>query len=361
MRNEINVDVAVIGAGVTGLLITKNLVRLGYKVALIEKEDRIAPGPSSRNQGWLHRGTYHAAMIPNPGEAQRVSRNCSYGYSEIIKFAPEAIEDAKTKTYALIRNNKSIPNIIERWRELKIPHKRISKKFFKRDAPEINTGAISDIYEVKDVSINTRLFYDKLAQIGKELGARIFLQTSFSFVEPNCGLLTKRNGERSLLKADKYVIAVGYSAPTLYRQLTGSDLDLRLWRSHLLILPRLTKHNMFYLDSNEATVMNHKKISIVSQQQDATEIRSVIMQPNMKKAQIVFEALKRLVTNGQRYAENYLTISCIKPEILTKAPPSMKYSVDISVLKPIPGHIFAFPGKMTEAPFISKKIIKELL
>lgn len=78
MRKSISVDVAIVGAGVAGLMLTKKLSDLGFKVALIEKSSCVADGPSTRNEGWLHRGTYHAASIQDRSSAVQVARRCIY-------------------------------------------------------------------------------------------------------------------------------------------------------------------------------------------------------------------------------------------------------------------------------------------
>jgi L-2-hydroxyglutarate oxidase LhgO len=56
-------DVVVVGAGAAGLMTAQKLSQLGMSVALIEQKPTVASGPSTRNEGWLHRGTYHAASI----------------------------------------------------------------------------------------------------------------------------------------------------------------------------------------------------------------------------------------------------------------------------------------------------------
>ena len=52
----LDVDVAVIGAGVTGCAIARELSRWDLSVLLLEKEDDVAVGASSRNDGMIHPG-----------------------------------------------------------------------------------------------------------------------------------------------------------------------------------------------------------------------------------------------------------------------------------------------------------------
>lgn len=359
MGQTIQGDVAIIGAGITGLWATKELAKRGYKVILIEKEDRIAPGPSSRNQGWLHRGTYHAAMIPNFLEAKNVSHNCAEGYSKILQYAPETIEERASKTYALIRNEDIISEVVSRWKGLGIPHKSISKSHTIKILPEIKTKNIVRAFEVSDLSINTKMLYGKLLKTSRDLGAKLLLKTKFSFASPNMGRLLSQDGRISSLKVDKFIVCAGYNSPKLFEEITQKPLKMLFWQSHLLIFPRLTKNNVFYLDSDEATIMNHGKISVVSRQQDAVQILKINHRVNSKRAQSVFNAVERLVRNAANYKNDYLATSCIKPELVDRSNASLKYSVDLKILKATSNHIFAFPGKMTEAPHLVKKILED--
>jgi L-2-hydroxyglutarate oxidase LhgO len=54
------VDVLVVGAGVVGLAVAKSLAEGGYDVAVIEAEDAIGTGISSRNSEVIHAGIYYS-------------------------------------------------------------------------------------------------------------------------------------------------------------------------------------------------------------------------------------------------------------------------------------------------------------
>jgi L-2-hydroxyglutarate oxidase LhgO len=63
MANSIETDVVIGGRGVTGLFLSQMLSDKGVRVALVEKSAKLATGPSTSNEGWLHSGAYHAAAI----------------------------------------------------------------------------------------------------------------------------------------------------------------------------------------------------------------------------------------------------------------------------------------------------------
>jgi L-2-hydroxyglutarate oxidase LhgO len=55
------VECVVIGAGVVGLALARHLARAGHEVVLLEAEDRIGTGISSRNSEVIHAGIYYPA------------------------------------------------------------------------------------------------------------------------------------------------------------------------------------------------------------------------------------------------------------------------------------------------------------
>ena len=55
------VDCVVIGAGVVGLALARHLARFGREVVVLESEDRIGTGISSRNSEVIHAGIYYPA------------------------------------------------------------------------------------------------------------------------------------------------------------------------------------------------------------------------------------------------------------------------------------------------------------
>jgi (S)-2-hydroxyglutarate dehydrogenase len=77
-------DVAVVGAGLVGLATAKALLeaRPGLKLAVLDKESRIAAHQSGHNSGVLHSGLYYA-----PGSLK--ARFCREGRAELIRFADE--------------------------------------------------------------------------------------------------------------------------------------------------------------------------------------------------------------------------------------------------------------------------------
>jgi glycine/D-amino acid oxidase-like deaminating enzyme len=68
-----------VGVLPAGLWTAKELIDQGLTVDVVEKSEHLASGATTRNEGWLHAGTYHAAAIIS--DASRKPLCCvSYRY-----------------------------------------------------------------------------------------------------------------------------------------------------------------------------------------------------------------------------------------------------------------------------------------
>ncbi len=78
------VDVAVVGAGIVGLATARHLVKTspGLRIAILDKEPRIADHQTGHNSGVLHTGIYYA-----PGS--RKALLCRAGKAQLEEFARE--------------------------------------------------------------------------------------------------------------------------------------------------------------------------------------------------------------------------------------------------------------------------------
>lgn len=77
-------DILIAGAGIVGLATALQLQRRrpGLRIALIEKEEKVATHQSSRNSGVIHSGIYY-----KPGSLR--ATNCKRGYDLLLQFCRE--------------------------------------------------------------------------------------------------------------------------------------------------------------------------------------------------------------------------------------------------------------------------------
>ncbi len=356
MNKEIKTDISVVGAGVTGLMLTKKLTDLGYKVALVEQQGIVGNGPSTKNEGWLHRGTYHATSIQDEAQAMQVANRCIYGHEQIRSFAPEAIEDLDRATYAVVSNDETAQKATDRWEKAGILYRPVPLGKFVQANPEVNITKITDAFQVGDLSINTRILYQKLLTQSEKGGAKIFLKSKFIPEDGEKATLDQGNGDKINLHSDLFIVTAGYGIKDTFRQVTGQDLPVRYWKSHLLVFPRLTKSNIFSINPGEAALFNHGSKSVVGQHEDAVTVSNPNLDIIPDRAVCVFDATQRLIPSANQHEKAYMAIACIKPDVVQSV--EQARTLDISVFSPVENYIFALPGKMTEAPFVADQIVQ---
>ena len=82
MQPKTGFDIVVIGGGIVGLASAHKLVQHhpGLRLAVLEKEDRLAAHQSGHNSGVIHSGLYY-----KPGSDK--AKTCTAGRKELIGFA----------------------------------------------------------------------------------------------------------------------------------------------------------------------------------------------------------------------------------------------------------------------------------
>ena len=75
-------DVVIVGGGIVGLATARALVSRRLRVAVLEKEKRLASHQTGRNSGVIHSGLYY-----KPGSLK--AQNCTRGRELMFRFCEE--------------------------------------------------------------------------------------------------------------------------------------------------------------------------------------------------------------------------------------------------------------------------------
>jgi glycine/D-amino acid oxidase-like deaminating enzyme len=352
----VKVQVAVVGAGVTGLMLSQKLSQHGFKVLLIERGDQLSGGPSTRNEGWLHRGTYHAVSIQDPEKARCVAQRCIHGYNQIKHYAPAACDEIHQPVFAFTFRDRQISDIKERWASAGVKYEQVEFTELKRNIPELVLEDAAGVFRVRDISINTRVLYRKLLNECERLGVIVRYGTTISFKDSEHAVL--RRGDRvEELNADIFCYASGYTTRELFRKEFGVEIPMRFFKSHLLNLPRLASCGLFCLDPHEAAVMNHGQVSIVGLNEDAQLCEDPSFEPDPDRVANIEEAARKLFHIPSNIAKK--STACVKVDVSHNA--DARRSLDVVSFQPLidnERHLCILPGKMTEAPFITDQITR---
>jgi glycine/D-amino acid oxidase-like deaminating enzyme len=362
-KRSLRVDVVVNGGGGMGLWMAKNLSALGFKVALLEREARFAGGPSTRNEGWLH-CTYHAAAISDHNAALQVGRRSLYGYKQIRRFAPEAVEDPDVPAYALVRDTALLEQAMSRWDELGVPYRRVRAAELNRVAPHIRTDRAAAIFATQDVSLNTRLVYAKALDNARCRKAVILCNTEIiAWEDDYVATLQSQTQTWGWVEARLFVHTTGYGVEELFRTKLATSLPCRYWKAHLLDLPRVMRPGAFYLDKGEATIMHHGAWSIVGATADSLRIADPSHNaPDPTKVAELTQALRRLIDIHEAELQRIRPRACIKVDMFDELDHNGHVWPILNVLytEPRPNHLLILPGKMTEIPYVADRVTYEI-
>lgn len=349
---RIESEVSVIGSGAAGLWAAKELVDSGYEVTVFEQANKLAPGASTRNEGWLHAGTYHAVGIVDRNDAEAVVERTIYGHRAVVEFAPETINESRSIAFTYDRE--LAHRALDRWSDFGVSFEPLSPTALRDEG--IKTNDVVAAFEVGDKSVDTRALYQKLARYIIARGGNIIVGTAFRAVEDNVGEVSV-NGELIAVNSELFIATAGAGLRDISRDVTGTSLSMRFYKAHLLVGPKLTDKNCFSLDIGEPGIMNHKRASVIGINRDGIELESPDYAVNLEKEALLHEALARVMEDravGASAHESMQTVACCKPDVYVSTNDIQNLNAQVFSLSP--SYIGALPGKMTETPFLATQI-----
>jgi hypothetical protein len=220
--------------------------------------------------------------------------------------------------------------------------------------PGADFREVGAVFEVRDITINTRLLYRRVMNEASRCGAVFALAADVKSIEGQVAEVEFETGQRASIRSKLFVYATGHKTKQLIVDLLGKTVPLRYWKSHMLLTRRITDRGIFHVDAGEAAIMHHRDISIVNLNEDAVPCESPDYSIDQPAVDSVWRALLRLFPGW--HGQECKPVSCIKCDL--EKDKSRTRSVDVSIFEPSPGHICILPGKMTEAPFLTDQLVR---
>ncbi|OWV82252.1 hypothetical protein ATY77_03170 [Rhizobium sp. R634] len=300
-------------------------------------------------KAWLHRGTYHASSIRDRNAAIQVARRCIYGHKQLRRFAPEAVEDPDVLPLALIRDRDNLSEVISRWDEANVRYRPVSRAEAEKIIPDASFRKVSGIFQVGDVSLNTRILYRKLFALAQKAGCDFYLGSEIEKIDGRSLIVRDSSGDRRTFSARKIVYSSGIGAKDLFQKHHGLNLPIRYWKSHLVVTKRLAQAGVFFLDPHEAAMMHHGDVSIVGFNEDALLCNEPSYDVIPDRAENLRRGIRRIFPSWDD--RQSINVACVKVDYVTDLMSAR--SLNIAINEPIPGHVLVLPGKMTEAPYLT--------
>ncbi len=193
------IDVAIIGGGVVGTAIARELSRYRLTVALLEKEEELAFGVSKSNSGIIHPG------IQNPPGSLK-GRLCVQGNMLVRRLARELGIDFKQTgelVVAFDQEELATLGLLKRQgEELGVPGLRIvDKKWLREHEPNLNPAAVAALFAPSAGIISPyRMAYD-LSENAQRNGVLIYTGAQVERIE--------RTDERALPSGHRFELVTG--------------------------------------------------------------------------------------------------------------------------------------------------------
>ena len=345
MNSTLLCDVVVVGAGFAGLMCADRLSRLGYTVTIVEKAPAALAGTSSRNEGWLHAGTYHALSVRDRREAAAVAKRCRFGWEEIQRRFSECVEAEKGKAIAILPEAQ-LAESLSRWEEARVGHARLSGSQYGQLTEHVRVGADEAAFAVDDLGINTRMLAASLLAELRNRGVRILL---------GARILGRSDDRLHVATADEafdlthrfIVCAAGFETERACADLEIPPVQVRLWRSHLVTAPKVAPVSVFGVAPQQAAMINHGAWSIIGFNEDAT----VVDRPTFDVDPVIADRLEEAVR--WRFPKADLSAAkrtaCVKVDYAVHE--NSVRSLNVRMLPVLDNAVVVLPGKMTEAPY----------
>ena len=243
-------EVIIIGGGVTGAAIARELSRYTLRVALLEKEEELAFGVSKSNSGIIHPGTQHP---PNLLKA----RLCVQGNRLIRIISRELGVDFKEVGELIVAFEKAdIPRlhkIQEDARKLGVPRVQlVDRSWLKVHEPNLNPLIPAALFVPSAGIISPfRLVYD-LSENAVKNGVEVFTGTKVETIV-RTGMGFELSTSRGMFKAKYLINCAGLYADELAKMCGIEDFTIVPRKGEEFILDKkrayLTAHLIFPLPS----------------------------------------------------------------------------------------------------------------
>ena len=345
------VDVVIIGAGIAGLWLARNLSHLGLSVLLLDRDNEVGSGSTTRNEGWLHRGTYFAASIADTPMAMRVAEQVAYGYHAIWSLYPDVL-DQLPRSYAFTRSAEVARRATARWSDAGVPFEEVPRPILVDLEPRLTPPSDAVVFRVDDASIDTSRLCERLLQDALSRGLRLEPGVQIERLE-ECSVVFHSAAGRCRVEANWVVHATGYGMRDLLERVAGAELPIRFWKSHLLDFPRLLTRNVFSIDPRGINVFHHDKWSIVGLNTETGRcpLQCPDFQTDAAVVDEILDAVNRLVRDVE--LSTYQSRACVKVDRLRdqRLP---QLDADWGFIGA--NQIWVLPGKLTAAPYVAREI-----
>lgn len=355
-------EVLIVGNGIAGFMIGIELLKLGFRCALVDASHQQGRSTTLRNEGWLHHGTYHAVSQPTHVDALKVTERCLDGSAHIRRHYSAAFERTSDRSIALVHESMDEDLVLDRWTICGVDHAPLTRAQASALLPELDLSTAASAYRVHDQPIHTGNLLVLLRAHFARLGGVLIPGEVTGLLDGGQSVELRQSVETTTLIRPRLVVwAAGYSGFGLVEALLPPDMYPRYWRSELMICEPLSDRSWFELQPDGLGHMNHLTHAVIGLNEDAVRVGpgDLLGRSLAPGEQSNFdEGLARLLGVPTR-PDGARVISCIKIDL--KGPTALPRDVNLRSLFVSPNILLALPGKMTEAPTLGVDVARMVM
>lgn len=246
-------DVLIIGGGVTGTAIARELSRYKLKVGLLEKEEELAFGVSKSNSGIIHPGTQNSRRtlkgrlcVQGARLTPLLARELGVDYKQvgelIVAFSPE--------------DRARLEEIKKEAEELGVPRLQIVERdWLKKNEPNVSAEVTAALYAPTAAVISPYRWAYDLSENAARNGVEVHTQVEVQGITPQSadGCAFELATTRGTFTCRYLVNAAGLFADDIARMLGITDFIIRARKGEEFLLDKkrrnMTEHLIFPLPS----------------------------------------------------------------------------------------------------------------
>lgn len=245
-------DVLIIGGGVTGVSIARELSRYRLKIGLLEKEAELAFGVSKSNSGIVHPGTHNPPdslkgklCVKGNRFMRQIAKDLGVHFEEVGELVVIFKEEERKELLRIKRDAEA----------LGVPGVRIvDRAWLDEHEPNLNSEAIAALYAPTAGIISPyRLVYD-LAENAKKNWVEI--HTSHKVVGIDRKKAFEVRTDQGVFRSRYVINAAGLFADEVAQMVGVTDIKIVPWKGEEFMLDKkktgLTRHLLFPLPTPQS-------------------------------------------------------------------------------------------------------------
>ena len=233
-------DVAIIGAGIIGTTIARELTKYNLSVALIEKDSDVANGTTKANSAIVHAG-----FDPEPSSLKgRLNGEGNRIFRDLCRELDVPFHRIGSLVIAFCEDEmKTIEELYARGLENKIPGLRIiNRQELHEMEPGLSDEAVGALYAATAAITDPYLLAIALAESAAINGADVMLDSAVTAIEKTCQGYSVKCGDQSI-EAKCIINAAGLYADKVSELVNPPSFEIKLNRGEYYLLDKKTGHH----------------------------------------------------------------------------------------------------------------------